>query len=187
MLEGKLQIPGFMQTIVAGSKELIDSDEVPPEGVTLLRRDPPIIGTEAFLESMVYCRDWQEGLIFRRFHQFDSYEAWPAEKGDLLSWAMNFRDMKNTPFSVSSFLECMDVWLAENDGRKGQHPAGFVSEVTELQTFLETQCFSPSLLQPYQETYRHNDDMEWPFFIIGRLRSSPQALLVVCGHLNCWI
>ena len=58
VLESTLQIPAFLQIIVAGSQELIDSDAISAEAVTLLRREPPMISTEAFLESMVYgmCR-----------------------------------------------------------------------------------------------------------------------------------
>ncbi|CAJ1341363.1 unnamed protein product [Effrenium voratum] len=96
VLESTLQIPAFLQIIVAGSQELIDSDAISAEAVTLLRREPPMISTEAFLESMVYgmCR-WKLNSIFARWYQLDMDEPIPqvlVPATELLRWTMQFCD-----------------------------------------------------------------------------------------------
>ena len=184
VLEGRLQIPLFLQTVVNGAEELRNSDVISAQSVTLLQREPARISTDAFLESMVYCREkWEDASILRRFHGFDTSTKFPTGKKALLEWTWNFRNMKHTPFSADSFVDCVDCWLQLNEGRKGKHPEAFISEIAEL-TFLESQCFSPSLL-PYSEPYVHEFDVEWVFFIVGRLRA-PQTL-AVSFLFNLWI
>lgn len=187
MLAVELEIPAFVQSIMIEGEEteLSDEDTVSVDTLFLFRKEPPMISTAEFLESLVYCvPEWKDSIL-SRWQQFDTNKAFPTDKDDLLVWAMTHKAMKNVPLTRDSICECLDVWMELND-KAGAHPAAFLSDVDRLLTFFEEYCFSPSLLQVYSEPYAHNDDVEFVFFLVARLRCEPQTLMVNTIHLNCW-
>jgi len=191
-LQKPLGIPALLQRIVLSDKELEDSEQLPPEVtvLTVLRREPPPITTEEFLESLAFCvHDWN-GTLVSKWHRFDSYSSFPVTKDERFEWFHNFQKMKHTAFTVEHFLTSLNVWFHENssdDGQEVVHPESFLTDVRKLQGFLEQHCHSPSLFQVYEETYLHNDDQEFVLFIAGRLKEASDTLMVAAVHLNCWI
>ncbi|CAE7611026.1 unnamed protein product [Symbiodinium sp. CCMP2592] len=157
------------------------------ESVTCLKREPPRIEAEDFLRSMA---DWHSSWgwkdIFREWHSFDTGDSFPDAKSKLLEWVLKFRNMKNVPLSTDNVLEVLDVWLA-NNGKAGVHPEIFKEHVEKFTTFMRHCCYSPSLLVAYNEPFSHDDDLEWVFFFVGRLRSESQTFVVQSFLLNCWI
>ena len=69
----------------------------------------------------------------------------------------------------------------------GTHPEIFKEHVEKITGFMRHCCYSPSLLVVYNQRFIHDDDLEYVFFFVGRLRSEPQTLVVQSFLLNCWI
>mmetsp|Transcript_24468 Transcript_24468/g.56752 ORF Transcript_24468/g.56752 Transcript_24468/m.56752 type:complete len:287 (+) Transcript_24468:44-904(+) len=186
MMESRLQIPTFLQRIIAGSAELLDGDVLPGDRLTLLQKEPPMISTDAFLQTMVFCvHKWEHSDVFRRWHEFETYRKMPVSKDELMSWAMAHGNMKNLPLSTENVLACLDIWMDLNENA-GQHPDAFRLHVEKATTFWQECCFNPSLFVVYEEPYAHDDVIEQVFFMAGRLRNEPQTLLVQSFLLNCW-
>lgn len=188
-----LGLPVLLQQIVLGAKELEDSEQLPPEvsALTVLRREPPPITTEEFLETLAFCvHDWNDTMV-SRWHRFDTYKDFPVTKEKRLEWFETFRKMKHTAFTVENFLTSLNVWFQESreDDNEDEvvHPESFLTDAGRLQAFLEQHCHSPSLFQVYEGTYCHNDDQEFVLFIAGRLKVASDTLMVAAIHLNCWI
>ena len=119
--------------------------------LTVLRREPPSITTDEFLESLAFCvHDWKDTTV-SRWHRFDTYQTFPVTKEELFEWFQGFREMKHTAFTVDSFLTSLNVWFQESSGEENEvevvHPESFLMDAGRLQGFLEQHCHSPSLLQ----------------------------------------
>lgn len=187
LLARKLQIPAFMQSIVVeAGTELSDEDMLSVEIITLVYKEPPMVSTDELFDSMVYSiPHWEKDKIFRRWHSFDTYREFPEDREKLREWTRSKSACEHVPLTRDSLLRSFDVWLELQD-RSGQHPESFLLEVNALISFFEEYCYSPSLMQVYDETYGHDDDVEFVLFLVGRLRSQPQTLMVQSVLLNCW-
>mmetsp|Transcript_49302 Transcript_49302/g.115891 ORF Transcript_49302/g.115891 Transcript_49302/m.115891 type:complete len:301 (-) Transcript_49302:107-1009(-) len=184
-LEPLLGIPAFLQGIIAGAEELPDEAVVTGESVAFLQREPPMIEAEDFLRSMVEM-SWEPTDIFRKWHASDTDKKFPILKSELLEWALSHRNMQNVPLSTDQLLRVLDVWLDAN-AKAGTHPEIFKEHVEKITGFMRHCCYSPSLLVVYNQRFIHDDDLEYVFFFVGRLRSEPQTLVVQSFLLNCWI
>eukprot|EP00435_Cladocopium_sp_Y103_P025755 s2256_g6.t1 len=189
-LQKPLGLPALLQRIVLSAKELGDSEQLPPDvtALTVLRREPPPITTEEFLESLAFCvHDWN-GTLVSKWHRFDTYSSFPVTKDERFEWFRNFQKMKHTAFTVENFLTSLNLWFPgsrDDDEQKVAHPESFLTDVEKLQGFLEQHCHSPSLFQVYEHTYGHDDDLEFVLFIAGRLKVASDTLMVAAVHLNC--
>ncbi|CAL1167068.1 unnamed protein product [Cladocopium goreaui] len=191
-LQKPLGLPALLQRIVLSAKELEDSEQLPPEvtALTVLRREPPPITTEEFLESLAFGAHAWDNTLVSKWHGFDTYSSFPVTKDEIFEWLCNFRKMKHTAFTVEHFLTSLNVWFHESSGDDEQevvHPESFLTDVGKLQGFLEQHCHSPSLFQVYEDTCCHDDDQEFMLFIAGRLKVASDTLMVAAVHLNCWI
>jgi len=187
LLATELKIPAFMQSIVVeGAAELSDEDTLSVDVITLVRKEPPMVSIDELFDSMVYgIPNWEEDRIFRRLHRFDTYQKFPEDREKLREWTRSKSACEHVPLTRDSLLKSFDIWL-QLQKRRGQHPESFLLEVDALISFFEEYCYSPSLMQVYDEVYGHDDDLEFVFFLVGRLRSQPQILMVQSILLNCW-
>ncbi|CAE7219220.1 unnamed protein product [Symbiodinium sp. CCMP2592] len=195
-LEPLLGIPAFLQGIIVGAEELPDEAAVTGESVAFLQREPPMIEAEDFLRSMVNM-PWEPTDVVHKWHASDTDKKLPILKSELLEWALSHRNMQNVPLCTDDVLRVLDVWLDANAKagthpeifreHAGTHPEIFREHVEKITAFMRHCCYSPSLLVVYNEPYGHDDDLEYVFFFVGRLRSEPQTLVVQSFILNCWV
>ncbi|CAE7241989.1 unnamed protein product, partial [Symbiodinium microadriaticum] len=101
----------------------------------------------------------------------------PGSEPELLEWVLSHRKMKNVPLSAASMLEALDVWLEDN-GKAGAHPEAFKEDVEKVAAFMCHCCYSPSLLVVYNGPFARGYDLGYVLFVVGRLRSEPQTLVV---------
>ena len=130
--------------------------------------------------------DWSH-TILSRWYRYDTYQSLPSAKRERLSWAMKFKEMWHRAFTVDAVLASLEKWLETDPEGGKRHPDSFQESLKRLQDFLEEHCHSPSWREVYDRPYMKDDDQVMIMFITGRLKVSPDTLLVAALTLQCWI
>ena len=140
-------------------------------------------GFHVDLTQVYSMHDWSH-TILSSWYRYDTYQILPAAKRERLSWAMKFKEMCYRAFSVDAVFTSLEKWHPDTGLR---HADSFQESLKRLQDFLEEHCHSPSWREVYDRPYMKDDDQVMIMFITGRLKTSPDTLLVAVLILQCWM